>query len=69
VVFVDAGGEVLVEIADDGATDAGPHLCEESLGEGGRGMRIIDALAREWGVRTDEGRAIVWMRFDGSPGK
>ncbi|MFI0349550.1 ATP-binding protein [Actinomadura sp. 9N407] len=69
VVFVEVGDETLVEVADDGAAGSRPRLCEESLGEGGRGMRIIDALAREWGVRSEEGRAIVWMRFDRRSGK
>lgn len=53
---------VLAEVTDDGA-DQKPHLANDPTGIHGRGMRIIDALATEWGVDIEQDRTTVWMRF------
>ncbi|XVQ13911.1 GNAT family N-acetyltransferase [Spirillospora sp. CA-255316] len=68
VSVVDEGGRVRAEVADDGAGGERPRLCDDPLAENGRGMRIIDALALDWGVRTDGDRSVVWMSFIGSAG-
>jgi anti-sigma regulatory factor (Ser/Thr protein kinase) len=66
VAFVAEGDGVLVEVTDEGAGGERPRLESEFLGESGRGMWIIDALAREWGVREDGERTTVWMSFPGA---
>ncbi|WP_433468716.1 ATP-binding protein [Spirillospora sp. CA-128828] len=67
VVFTVLGGDVVAEVTDDGALGALPVLRDDPLAEDGRGLRIIDALALEWGVRQDGERTTVWMRFPGPP--
>ncbi|GAA2408457.1 hypothetical protein GCM10010191_16250 [Actinomadura vinacea] len=66
VSVVDGGGVVVAEVVDDGAGGERPRLRDDPLAEDGRGMRIIDALALDWGVRADGDRSVVWMRFIGS---
>ncbi|WP_165965256.1 ATP-binding protein [Actinomadura bangladeshensis] len=39
----------------------------DPLAEDGRGLRIIDALSLDWGVRPDGERTAVWLRFPGPP--
>ncbi|WP_165950513.1 ATP-binding protein [Actinomadura sp. GC306] len=69
-----AGGEVTVvlslvdgvyrlEVADDGAAGARPHVKAEVGAESGRGMRIVAALAARWGFRADGPRTVVWAEF------
>lgn len=65
VVFTVMAGLVVAEVTDDGAGGALPRLCNDPMGVHGRGLRIINALALEWGVRPDGGRTTVWMRFPG----
>jgi anti-sigma regulatory factor (Ser/Thr protein kinase) len=51
-----------VEVHD--ASSDLPALVDEPGEDGGYGLRLISALAREWGVtRTDGGKA-VWFRVD-----
>lgn len=65
VAFVTDGDGILAEVTDDGAGGARPFVGEETLSESGRGMRIIDALAQEWGIGEDGERTTVWMSFPG----
>ncbi len=58
-------GAIVTEVTDDGAGGARPHLRIDPAGLGGRGMRIIDAVAVGWGLRSDGDRTTVWMRFPG----
>ena len=67
VTIVEEGGRVRAEVADDGAGGARPHMCDDPLAEHGRGMRIIDALSLDWGVRAEGDRSVVWMYFEGCP--
>lgn len=56
-------GDLEVAVSDDHpddpvVLDGGPE------GEGGRGMRLVSALADDWGViRPHEGRKAVWFRI------
>src|SRR5690606_14517528 len=50
VVLRDVGGVYRLEVGDDGAA-------------GGRGMRIVAALASRWGFRADGHRTVVWAEF------
>ena len=67
VLFSVLGGDVVAEVADDGPFGARPVMRDDPLAEGGRGLRIIEALSLEWGVREDGERTTVWMRFPGPP--
>ena len=63
VTVVDEPEDLLIEVADH----AGNLPVIESPGrmaEHGRGLRIVDALAQEWGVRgaSDDGKC-VWLRL------
>jgi anti-sigma regulatory factor (Ser/Thr protein kinase) len=49
-----------VEVADDGARGRRPRLKGETGAESGRGLRIVDALARSWGFRADGPGTVVW---------
>jgi anti-sigma regulatory factor (Ser/Thr protein kinase) len=57
---------LILEVADDGAGGSRPYLREEDGTESGRGMRIIDALARRWGLREDASRTLIWAEFPDS---
>jgi anti-sigma regulatory factor (Ser/Thr protein kinase) len=54
-------GTLRVEIHDDG--DGEPVVVDpEPLADGGRGLRIVTALAAEWGVlAADGGGKTVWV--------
>ena len=67
VLFSVDGEDVVAEVTDDGASGERPVMRDDPLAEDGRGLRIIDALALAWGVRTDGQRTTVWMRFAGPP--
>ncbi|WP_396454753.1 ATP-binding protein [Actinomadura sp.] len=63
-VSLSGGGDFyLLEVADDGAGGGRPRVKGETGAEGGRGLRIVAALAEAWGFRTDGDRTIVWARF------
>ena len=50
------GGSVRVEIGDQGGASE-PRLAEDGPADaliGGRGLRIVDALAAKWGHAGDE---------------
>lgn len=63
VCFVDEGGVVRVEVTDDGAQGARPHLQDDLLADSGRGLRLIDGLARRWGFHAGGVRTTVWAEF------
>lgn len=59
VEVVDAGGGA-------GAGGAVPHYVDDPSGERGRGLPIMQALARDWGFdRLPDGRLLVWFEMDG----
>lgn len=59
-----AGDDVhRLEVADDGAGGGRPRLRAETGAESGRGLRIVDALARGWGFRPDGPGTLVWAEF------
>src|SRR5690606_7198459 len=53
VVLRDVGGVYRLEVGDDGAAGARPHVKDEVGAETGRGMRIVAARASRWGCRAD----------------
>jgi anti-sigma regulatory factor (Ser/Thr protein kinase) len=66
-----SGYAARVEVADRGSSSE-PRIPDQS-GEvsaltGGRGLRIVDALADRWGARGDELGRVVWFEVTGKPG-
>lgn len=63
-----AGGVVRVEVGDQGG-DSEPRLTEQDSQAhtltGGRGLRIVDALAAKWGHAGDELGRVVWFEMEG----
>ncbi len=63
-----AGGLAHVEVGDQGGTSE-PRLTGEDDAPdaltGGRGLRIVDALAAKWGHAGDELGRVVWFEVEG----
>ncbi|WP_460336581.1 ATP-binding protein [Actinoallomurus acanthiterrae] len=58
-------GNVRVEVIDQGG-DTLPHYVEDPYGECGRGLPIMQALAREWGFEVlENGHVNVWFDVAG----
>ncbi|PZT80374.1 ATP-binding protein [Streptomyces sp. AC1-42W] len=70
---VDRTGGLTVEVTDGGGPTRPVPATPSVTARGGRGLNIISALAREWGVRDDvSGEVTVWVQVDGghdSPGR
>jgi anti-sigma regulatory factor (Ser/Thr protein kinase) len=62
-----SGSRLRVEITD--WNEASPHKATLwPLAESGRGLRIVDRLAVDWGIeRHDGGSKTVWFEVDGPP--
>ncbi len=54
---------ILVEVAD---TDAAPAAIREddAAAVGGWGLRIVDEVASDWGVRSGDGAKVVWFTIE-----
>ncbi len=58
---------VQVEVTDGGAPTR-PHAGTSTMSAtGGRGLGIVDDLARDWGVLDEAGTITVWARLDDEP--
>jgi anti-sigma regulatory factor (Ser/Thr protein kinase) len=61
-------GGLLVEVSDSGA--GMPRLAAAAPdSESGRGLRLVEALADRWGVRTRPGGKAVWFRLADTAGR
>ena len=62
------GGLVRVEVGDQGGASeprlTGQDAAPDAL-TGGRGLRIVDALAAKWGHVGDELGRVVWFEVEG----
>ena len=59
------GGSAVVTVLDQGAPDA-PLLADpDGLDEHGRGLRLVNALADDWGTAPDPAGRAVWFRCEG----
>ena len=64
--------QIAVAVADGsaeiGITDGAPGMPEQRTAsypsEGGRGLRLVDAVAQEWGVANVGSGKQVWFRLD-----
>lgn len=56
--------EVVVEVFDDGLGKPamGPDV---PASDGGRGLRIVEAVSARWGVEANEGGKVVWCVITG----
>lgn len=58
-----ADGGLRVEVADGSKGRPRPHLPDAGA-EAGRGLFLLDQLARAWGVRDERGGKAVWFELD-----
>lgn len=61
VEIAHCGEAVRVSVIDDGGSATTPRVVPESDGEAGRGLRLVDALADEWGFERRPGGMCVWF--------
>ncbi len=57
------GGAFIVEVADP-STDLPQSRTPADDDPRGRGLLIVDALSRDWGVRTGRGGKVIWAELD-----
>lgn len=62
---VDGRGRVTVSVTDGGGPTRPLPATPSVTARGGRGLAIITALAREWGVEQDGGEVTVWAVLPG----
>jgi anti-sigma regulatory factor (Ser/Thr protein kinase) len=61
VAVTAGGGLVRVEVTDRSGPGV-PHLRrDDSDTEGGRGLRLVDGLAAQWGWQRSGGRTVTWF--------
>jgi anti-sigma regulatory factor (Ser/Thr protein kinase) len=60
------GGEWHIDVADSGNRRFGPRAGNE---QGGWGLRIVGALAEDWGIAEDASRVWCVLRADDPPAK
>ncbi len=53
---------VLVEVGDGSTTVPRPQH-PDPLQAGGRGLRLVDAMSQQWGVRTCSKGKVVWAQM------
>ncbi len=58
-------GRIRIEVGDDGPEVPQRRPPGDGLGEGGRGLYLLDALTARWGTdfRTDRPGKTVWMEI------
>ncbi|MFC6081366.1 ATP-binding protein [Sphaerisporangium aureirubrum] len=61
MTIADSGDFVHVDVVDAGGDEV-PQVRDEEFGEGGRGLRIVQALASGWGVRQYATDRTVWFQ-------
>ncbi|GAA2881979.1 hypothetical protein GCM10010517_45080 [Streptosporangium fragile] len=55
---------VFVEVCDAGSGASRPHVRVDPEAESGRGMFLVDLLARRWGVLDDDSRGSRTLWFE-----
>jgi serine/threonine-protein kinase RsbW len=67
------GGGLMISVADSGGSsepviaNCGGRPCGDAA-TGGRGLLIVDTLARKWGHSGDELGRVVWFSVEWEPG-
>jgi hypothetical protein len=54
------GGYLLIEVLDSSPKPPVPHLAQNALGEGGRGLAVVEQLSQQWGCFWRAGRKVVY---------
>lgn len=65
-VSVAVAGRVRVEVSD-GKADLGEAVATDLTSDGGRGLRIVQALAEGWGIDTGPSGKIAWFTVPAEP--
>jgi anti-sigma regulatory factor (Ser/Thr protein kinase) len=63
-------GDLKITVIDDGRADTVPHLCVIQPADSidGRGMRLVDELAKQWGITRERTAGLaVWFLLEGRP--
>jgi anti-sigma regulatory factor (Ser/Thr protein kinase) len=56
---------IRVEVADEGGAETTPRAVDDLYAESGRGLSLVKALAKEWGMeRDDEGGTLTWFEVE-----
>lgn len=55
-----AGAYMRVRVTDDGGSLSRPHIPDHAAGSG-RGLKLVDGLAADWGVSQAGARTTVWF--------
>jgi anti-sigma regulatory factor (Ser/Thr protein kinase) len=54
-----------LSVTDGGSLTTAPQpRCAGDLATGGRGLMIVESLARRWGVESEDGGTTVWAELD-----
>ena len=62
-----SGGGVVISVHDPGLSGDTPHLLKaDAMRAGGRGLHIVQQLARRWGFELDRGHR-VWAELAADP--
>ncbi|MGN6299649.1 MAG: ATP-binding protein [Angustibacter sp.] len=63
VLELTADDEHLTVTVADGERELASQVQQHALAESGRGLRIVAAIASEWGVEPREGGKALWFRL------
>ncbi|XRQ09483.1 ATP-binding protein [Actinomadura welshii] len=67
-VIVSTGEDVLrVTVLDQGGTQGRPRVQSDPCAENGRGLLLVDALAKSWGSHPALNGTAVWAEFHAVP--
>lgn len=70
VISETTGGDLKIAVIDDGRADTTPYLRAGQPADSvnGRGMRLVDQLARQWGFTRERPSGLaVWFTLQGRP--
>ena len=64
ILVVQANNSLAVTVSDNNAViPTVPVIGTDALAEGGRGLRVLDALAGDWGITPGSNGKTVWFRL------
>lgn len=52
-----------MEVTDEGSAYSSPYIRDEPDSEGGRGLRIVSMLTKEWGVTHRATTLTTWCEL------
>lgn len=63
LVISKGGGQVRVEVTDNGSDSSSPVVKGDTFASDGHGLYLVEVLAQQWGYLRDEGCTRVWFRL------